>query len=288
MIAKRHNTTGKIPYFEYYYSAAPEKAEGPKTLIVSFPGRKTNRLFGSSPDDSQTFLWNPLNNSDADILFVRSVYKNDPNLANITDDYDLLPGLLYDLRKRKGIDRLVLFGFSLGCAPCLWLARKHIADEAILLSPGLYSVVTLAAVEDEQWGKDFERYCNAKRLQTAFQPEINMYPQDIRMKIIQGRHLENDILKERDLVEFLEILNPQAQVERIHDVGHHIPKFWRDQGQEVLQTEIHKILRVSASNCARDNQAQSWSKLSNAFEHSVFTHGARPLGFQENRLSATL
>jgi hypothetical protein len=269
MNAKRYETIARTPYFEYCYSAAPEKADGPKgtgekTLIVSFPGRKNNRPADISPDQSPTFLWKDLNSSDADVLFIRSVYEGDHNYANIHDDYDLLPGLLYNLRKQKGIDRLVLFGFSLGCGPCLWLARKNIADEVVLLSPGLYSVVTLNAVEDSRWQQDFDKFCATWSL-----PEIEPYPQDVPVKIIQGLNLEDDLLKERPLVYYLKLLMPQATVERVPGVGHHIPNFWKDQG--ILQTKIHDVLDIKTTNRVRDHKA-NWTRLAGAS-----TRGAHPI-----------
>lgn len=268
--------TEQTPYFEYCYSSSSRKS-GEKTLIVSFPGRKTNRHIDTPSSESPAFLSRVLNNSDADVLFVRSAYKGDPNLANITEDYDLLPGLLHDLRKQNNIDRIVLFGFSLGCAPCLWLARKYVADDVVLLSPGLFSVVTLAAVEDNRWEQDFKQFYTKRK-----PPEIEQYSQDVQMKIIQGGDLEGHLHKERDLVEYIKTLNPSVTVKRIPGVGHHIPKFWKSQGdnaqgQEILEENIHAILGVEQAKLSRPQKKPNWLKLESTFLPVLSPKRALPL-----------
>jgi pimeloyl-ACP methyl ester carboxylesterase len=256
MIIERKDNETKKPYFEYCYCAAPKSAD-PKTLIVSFPGRKGNRQAQALADQSPAFLWDVLNNSNADILYIRSVYEGDYNLANMTDDYYLLPEFLYDLKEQHGIERLVLFGFSLGCELCLRLARKYVADEMVLISPSLCSVTTLNAAEGNRMQKDFDNFCNTWRL-----PEIEPYPQNIQVKILQGLNLEDDLLKERPFVYYLKLLIPQASVETVQGVGHHIVNFWRD--QNVLQTRIFSLLGIMPTIHRRDYQAK-WLKLADAF-----------------------
>lgn len=247
-------------YFEYRYSATPRDA-GKKTLIVSFPGRKGNRLATSSPDDNSAFLWDVLNNSDADLLFIRSVYDGDSTKANITDDYDLLPGFLRDLREQNNIDRVVLFGFSLGCGPCLWLARKHVADDVVLVAPGAPALATLMAIDDLRWEYDFERFQSA-----GYPPQIEQYPDDIRVKIIHGLNLEADRLRENDIVRFLKTLVPQATVEGVQGVGHYIPYYWRDQG--VLQSKVMDILEIKPKpQIQSKRKIGNWLRLDNALDY---------------------
>ncbi len=251
----------KKPYLEYCYCPAAKSADE-KTLIVSFPGRKGNRPAHISTDQHPAFLWNILNGCNADILYIRSVYEGDYNLANMTEDYYVLPEFLYDLKQQRQIKRLVLFGFSLGCELCLRLARKYVADEVILISPSIYSIATLDAVEDHRIQKDFEKFCNTWCL-----PEVEPYPENIRVKILQGQNLEGDLLKERPFVYYLKMLIPQATVETVQGVGHHIINFWRD--QNVLQTEVRNLLGIKPVLKGEKLQAR-WQKLTDAYANGVF------------------
>jgi pimeloyl-ACP methyl ester carboxylesterase len=264
-------------YFEYCYRAAPESDDA-KTLIVSFPGRKGNRQNHIPPDKSPAFLWDVLNGSNADVLFIRSVYEGDYNEANVTNDCDLLPEFLHDIREQHGIKRLVLFGFSLGCELCVRLAREYVADELVLLSPAIQSVTTLNAIENNQWQQDFEKFCSTWCL-----PQIEPYPQKMKVKIIQGLHLEEHLLKERPLVYYLKLLMPQATVETVSGAGHHIPNFWKD--QKILQTKIHDLLGIKATALARNYPAE-WSKVTDVFTYNALAHGAQSPNMRDNRVTA--
>jgi|GEM_PF-6937360 hypothetical protein len=266
MIAKPKESKARTPYLEYCYCEA--QRAGAKTLIVSFPGRKGNRPAAVPADQCPPFLKGILDSSDADVLYVRSVYEGDYNLANITDDHYLLPEFLYDLREQRDIKRLVLFGFSLGCEPCIRLARKYVADEVILISPALCSVETLNAVEDNRLQKDFDKFCNTWNL-----PEIEPFPQNIRVKILQGLNLENDLLKERPLVYYLKLLIPQAIVEVVPGTGHHIINFWRDQG--ILKTKIHDLLGIEPTTPV-ENPRLKWTNLADAFTRDIFAESETP------------
>ncbi len=246
------NIFTELPYFEHlcvdYKGGCANK-----TLIVSFPGRKCNRR-ADAPQDEKPFLWKQLIASNADVLFVRSVYDGDYNMANITRDYELLPNFLFNLKRSNRIDRLVVFGFSLGCGPCLWLARQSFVDEAVIISPGMYSLPTLMAMDDLRWQSDFEK------VRVGMAPSIKQYERSEKIKIIHGLDLEPDRLQEKDLIEYLKKLAPDAVLHGVSGVGHYVPQFWQDKG--VLQTKLFDALGVGVGNMdCRNGLSQKWAAI---------------------------
>jgi len=254
-------TRQAVSNFEYCYNGF-HGIQQQRTLVVSFPGRKGNRPVGEHPEGRAAFLGNVLNKSNADILHVRSAYDGDYNLANINDDYHVLFDFLCDLKEQKKIERLVLFGYSLGCGPCLWLARRHIADELVLISPGTYTVETLSAIEDSRWKMDFDLFCDKQQT-----PIIPAYPRELSAKILQGTVIESGRESEPLLVKYLVGLFTQAKVEDVIGADHHIPRFWQDNG--LLEGKVLETLRLSPSREVRNN-FMNWYSVPDSFKGPIF------------------
>ncbi len=257
-------------FFEYYYHTRAE-SEGPRKLVVSFPGRLGLRLYEDHPHKHKPFLWDAFCRCNADVLLLRPVYEGLYLDAYITKDFGKLPAFLHTLRKQKNIEKTVLFGFSLGCAPVLWLSRQGVADEVILLAPGLPMLDGLRAMDDPRWSRDFGHFCDGKPL------EMSAFPANANMKIIYGSNYRYDRMRDGDMAHFLLKLAPHASVEIVDGAGHDVVRFWSKHG--TLCENIYAMLGLttSTSNYAPPHQTAVWSALERALD------GAHPPQNQQRR-----
>lgn len=97
-----------------------------KNLIIYFPSRSGARNLENDPAQKKPELFRTLCSCNADVLFVRPVFKGFSGDAYINDDYAQLQCLIHDLRKEGAYDRIATLGYCFGCGPALWLYKRDI------------------------------------------------------------------------------------------------------------------------------------------------------------------
>lgn len=229
-------------YFEFSYQAgfAPfgvGRHRVEKKLIVSFPSNTGLRDLDNDSAQKRPELLRTLCSGNADILFVRPVFRGFKGEAYINDDYRALIGLVHCLRKANSIDHVIALGYCFGCGAAFWLGQRGAVDEVVLLAPSLSLPSTLRMIDDPQWVRAFSQHCDGLPL-----PRMGAFPADVPMKIIYGSEHKSSGFRDKEIAAFLARLAPHAKVEEVSGAEHQVPQFWRRERQ--LPKALHDILSV--------------------------------------------